>query len=535
MNQDDIKIIPALQDFIQLQAEGLQFSSKKEKLVWRDFALALRALFRNYLANEKPRLFQVCVDGYIELYGGHFIRREGDGTVVGSVVPRRYVSSLGHHLVDLAYDSLLYVYREKVMETVFLKAESWGITLSYSARESISECWKWMVKNMPVALWSRKHGFRVEAKTVQKRIWDCNILDRAVFGLSIRIQGNSPTLSCYNACMINRVDVEARIKEAPNLASYLIRYCNRGEEVYAQSTVFQEARDEFIMAGGSAKGWRWLTKQGWGTVSRRFPRESWYHSAKLATDLADAQVGKVPVVLSLWHHSTSIFMPGLAKIVAETYKQRKAKASEMNHYVPLIFDFLRAECGKSLSVFKGATWKSLVRRQEEWHRKIQRERREKLRESGNQWAWAPVIQEVVSKSFVATSLNDTESLWDEGDSMGHCVGGYSEYCFKNRSRIYSIKSKEGVRVATLELKLQKSKWTIAQLYGQGNSRVTDQEVRQLATKVAKRCNAAELPKMENNVVLKGPQSMTHHQALTEVPFENFRAQNDDFMAMEIPF
>jgi hypothetical protein len=78
-----------------------------------------------------------------------------------------------------------------------------------------------------------------------------------------------------------------------------------------------------------------------------------------------------------------------------------------------------------------------------------------------------------------------EALTYEGETMGHCVGGYCEPVFNNRQRIFSLRDKKGEPHVTIEMQPASSEkisdikagntqtWEIHQVKGKGNGKPKD--------------------------------------------------------------
>jgi hypothetical protein len=80
--------------------------------------------------------------------------------------------------------------------------------------------------------------------------------------------------------------------------------------------------------------------------------------------------------------------------------------------------------------------------------------------------------------YTVHGINDRISLLDEGTSMNHCAFSYLGKCMAGESFLLSMRDKDNIRVATLEV-VQDSdgKYTLKECYGYGNEQVdTDIEL-----------------------------------------------------------
>jgi hypothetical protein len=133
------------------------------------------------------------------------------------------------------------------------------------------------------------------------------------------------------------------------------------------------------------------------------------------------------------------------------------------------------------AVPKNATWASIMRAQHLWH--VQREERERIQREADAQAqreyfaqrdattWSSSLPACEVMGSTVTPLVTGKDLREEGERMKHCVGGYVDYCVRNRSRIFAIKHLD--EEATLELVESGSrKWRVRQVFGSSNTDVS---------------------------------------------------------------
>ena len=109
-----------------------------------------------------------------------------------------------------------------------------------------------------------------------------------------------------------------------------------------------------------------------------------------------------------------------------------------------------------------AGWRWMVGKSLRW----ETQKRVELQSSGKSW-WIPTKEVTVGEyefRFLATPLQ----VWDEGQAMRHCASDLVRGCEMGVCLVVSIK-REGLRVATLELRLSDDQWRINQLRGKCNS------------------------------------------------------------------
>ncbi len=365
---------------------------------------------------------------------------------------------------------------------------------------------------MNVHWWRRRCTVADDSRVLGRLLWDTGMIDRAVFGQATRLSGFNFSIADFNLCTIHKENLAARIAEAPHMVPWLwTRF--PGQELYGRQhalnvhqTVWKDLKEYFLSLGGTSQAWKWMCSQGY----------SWFRDyaldeqhVKLFNALAALQLGRVPLHRGLVGRLASevLYCRGadvtqyldVIKAAVVANRKRKLKVSEFESY-NLIFDYIQRAPSAST---KGATWASLMRKQHVWHMEEARREMERRKEAGGCVAWAPLVQELHLGDLEATSLNNSDDLWEEGTAMVHCVGGYDETCFSNHSRIYSIR-RTGERVATLELRYNNEKLTIGQLYGPANTLVKDKDVNLLAKKVLSVCKRAPKLDYADNKVIRQP-------------------------------
>lgn len=492
-------------------------------------ALALRAWYRHEALKEKPELIVRNSADVFEVYGGARVIRTEKGLQLLTAENREqthYIElvTIGRFLAGEARRVILKEYYERVKRL----CEAHPIDA-----EVLEEVHEYTGYQLNINWWRTRCTMADDSRVLGRLLWDSGMLSREVFGLARRVYGFRFTAKQYSNSFVHREELAKRIAEAPHMAPWL-----RGKhgELQVHQTVWKDLKDEFLSHGGTAQGWRWLCAQGY----------AWFQGLRLnrahaafVSKLADLQLGKIPYHGGLVSTMESQFWGGDAdfryfdvlKAAVVAHRKRKLKVSDFSDY-SLIVDWLHNVPSAST---KGATWASLMRKQRAWHMEYARQEVERRRESGVCYGWVPYVQQVQRDDLEAVSLNTSDDLWEEGAAQSHCVGGYDEHCYTNRSRIYSIR-RNGERVATLEIRQSSKKLIIGQLYGAGNSRVTDKDVNLLAKRVLAACNKADLPKPSENKVLREPKKVAgSKQAYVPAEGPAARAYAEAYGAEEIPF
>ena len=111
----------------------------------------------------------------------------------------------------------------------------------------------------------------------------------------------------------------------------------------------------------------------------------------------------------------------------------------------VMLDYLDAEGFEQGFPDKHSTWAALLRRSDDWHRRIAIERMEQELDGLKMLEWASLVRETVIDDIVFTPLNDSRALAVEGYEMQHCVGQYAGWCHRGKYRAYSVREPDGSR------------------------------------------------------------------------------------------
>lgn len=507
------------------------------------FGLAVCQQVRHWCIQDRVQLITATAPGRVELYGGFFFVRRADGTLnsnlVGVHVENAFITELSTLILRALSTQVLSGMRARVSNLFVAQAMQEGLSENEAKKQLASfEQWvDWALWAFKPSLWGRNRREAVWVKTLAKALWDTGVLDKAVFREGIRIYGfGRLTGRQYNKLCENLPAVKARLDEVPNLAPLFSPELIESHG----SAALHVLRQTFLEHEGTPAGWRWLTRQGWTFLRTQVGgnlRDP--NSNRMFSAFAAAQVGRLPGSPRLsfnrylfWDASSSSSTGSssptmdaysqkrmlertryvvMMRHFSREYESRRTKVSDLLHQLPLVMDFVK-NMGPTENLNK-ATWSSLVRRQHAWHLKQARERREAEKAQRGLYQWMPLTMDQAYRNLVAVSLNTSDELWEEGDVMSHCVGGYSGACMANRSRIYSIRSLEGDRVATLEIVQEKGRWKTRQLYGPQNRAITDKAVEALAKQVVRAANRAESLNPADNVVIREPE-----RPRTSLPF-----------------
>lgn len=550
VNKSDfsLKLLSTLAGYASAEGDDAEVNSPDRARLFMKAALALRAWYRHMALRERPEMVVQERGPRFEVYGGTFIERQSDGTLKlgneGRPENGIYVevASLGQWLARHARQQVQLHYHAKAQDLI--RSQELDANTTRQLISALEKANDYVGYKLNVAWWRPKSTPACDGRVLGKLLWDSEVLDRQVFSLAVRVAGFKFTVPAFNQCAQHRDALAARVKEAPHMAPWLVE-TTYDFTLRVQETVWKDLKNQFILEGGTPQAWKWLSNQGynWFRLFRLDKRD-----IRAVNQLATLQLGKAPLHIGLMSSLRSTLgsdyfknkSPYLDvfKAAVVAFKQGKLKMADFSDY-NLIFDYLQRSPAVST---KGATWASLMRKQHVWHMQFAREEMERRREAGGCLGWVPFVQTLAAGDLVAVSLNDSDELWEEGAAMDHCVGGYDEQCYRNVSRIYSIRRGDE-RVATLEIRRYEGKLTIGQLYGFHNRKVKDESVTKFAKKVLLTCKRMPEPDLSANTVIREPKKQQQQrwleQPVAPQPAEQPQAQQfahaegDD--SNEIPF
>lgn len=153
-------------------------------------------------------------------------------------------------------------------------------------------------------------------------------------------------------------------------------------------------------------------------------------------------------------------MAGYRDVVESFRRARNPTGQAFDYYAPV-------------PVLDALSLGARIRLNRDWHRAIRDASMEaSLMDTGPVRAWPGLLKGPVDLGdLVAVELTTSSELVAEGLSMGHCVGGYTWQCLGGRSRIVSLRAKDGQPVTTMEIgRSPQGGYVLRQNYTFGNRR-----------------------------------------------------------------
>lgn len=259
---------------------------------------------------------------------------------------------------------------------------------------------------------------------------------------------------------------------------------------------FDAVRARFLAAGMSAQGWRFLIKQDNAVL--RFLLHFFPPSARILAgfsrfvDLLAGALQSEPLRIERCQPA----LRGVERILDRTrgrpdpMREENARIflraimrarlsgddeANLTHEAQDVSDFVYAHT----AVLKGATWRSLCRRSDEWHRTLLI-----AVDPDKDVRWPSLLPAYATGPFVAVELASGFLLAEEGLEQRHCIGSYANACATGAARVFSLR-RNGKRTATIELQRgHEGAWHMAQIRGKANTVVRDPAVLEAADQVA---------------------------------------------------
>lgn len=251
---------------------------------------------------------------------------------------------------------------------------------------------------------------------------------------------------------------------------------------------FDDVRACFIAAGMSTQGWRFLIKQDNAVL--RFLLQFFPPSARILGDftrfinlLASAlqseplQIGRcqpalrgVERILDRTRGRPGLMREENARIFLRAIMRAKLSVQDeanLAHDAQDVSDFVYTHA----AVLQGATWRSLCRRSDSWHRALLI-----TIDPDRDVRWPALLPRYATGLFLAVELDCGFLLAEEGLEQRHCIGTYVNACSSGASRVFSLRH-NGRRTATIELqRSHDGSWRMVQIRGKANSPVQDPAV-----------------------------------------------------------
>jgi hypothetical protein len=179
--------------------------------------------------------------------------------------------------------------------------------------------------------------------------------------------------------------------------------------------------------------------------------------------------------------------------------------ANLAHEAQDVSDFVYAH----LDALKGATWHSLCRRSDEWHRGLLISV-----DPEKDVHWPALLPTFETGLYHAIELDSGYLLAEEGLEQRHCIGTYANACASGATRVFSIRQ-SGKRVATLELQRNhEGRWRMVQIRGKANSIIQDPGLLSAAAEIVQAYDLAASRRSHGRHTLPG---LRAHSSAEYVP------------------
>ncbi|MFN0161128.1 MAG: PcfJ domain-containing protein [Burkholderiales bacterium] len=280
--------------------------------------------------------------------------------------------------------------------------------------------------------------------------------------------------------------------EAPNLMPLIVPLVRRHARKRADGLplgAFGDTKRSLACLGLSDAGWRWLAHQPRSLVAALFPAAQdapARHQAVAAQALYETGLASIPAALlppfcsggrleTLLEHprfdaARRADLARLVRIVAVEIARREKLGVSLRFVredAAYLLDWWidQSVPGRAL-VPSGATFASLIRRQQHWHQAMILLNPEFMRR------WTSAVPAHLTAGVRAVPLTDSLMLAREGMEMRHCVASYANDCAAGAARVFALEDEATGERATAALRRRAWVWFAGQVKGPCNAPVS---------------------------------------------------------------
>lgn len=364
-------------------------------------------------------------------------------------------------------------------------------------------------------------GGMVQAARALRAAFFDHIVDKELFSVALAIDYREVGIGSYLKLAMHRDAVLRVARERRNLVPLLPhidseqwhrddlfsrKWWVRGDR---KSTVIDRCSKR-LSSFSSPAAWRWISRAPVSVVSTWMLRAD--GSGEVVDVLAEANVTTRVPVAAVRKYIAQVFVVlmrlpvDVAIKLTRIYLQHAAQLWDKSGYVAVrewlggdtaqeavsVRDYLFGEGTARGLPLKNSTWLSLLELSRDWHERVRIEAMRQEEECARATTWHSALPECEIDGFTFIPLTSAWALANEGYEMNHCVGGYTSWCLNGISRIFAVRGSEAQR-ATLEIRIVKSSFSVAQLLGAYNDATTIPDypaMRRAANKLAKRYQVA---------------------------------------------
>jgi hypothetical protein len=146
----------------------------------------------------------------------------------------------------------------------------------------------------------------------------------------------------------------------------------------------------------------------------------------------------------------------------EGFKALKQLLKEKTQKLAEIVDWLNAEGHVQGHPQKGATWASLCRRSDDWHKRVVIDSMNALKNGIHSREWVSELGETTIAGHTFRPLTTEHALALEGYEQDHCVGNYAYDCVKGVRRIFAASDSQNNRSTLSLYKNAQHVWRVSQ-------------------------------------------------------------------------
>lgn len=279
---------------------------------------------------------------------------------------------------------------------------------------------------------------------------------------------------------------------------------DRGGFLAEQTGVFRVARAS--RSFDSKAGWKWLSSAPFNAVKTWCGEGGMNPAVATNIGIACSTIEQRIPVLALQHvirepvyrHKGGLPRYGVSPVAQQLYRLfllhsievwRTRGHAELKRWIANsgeasmgnMLDYLEAEGFEQGFPDRLATWASLLRRSEDWHRRVaiaNMERAERHAQVATDdkgrivaLKWSSALPETQVDGTFLRPLISARELAIEGYELNHCIGQYTRMCQSGHYRAFSVLEEDGTR-STLGLVIRRKTVSIEQHRGKYNGPVS---------------------------------------------------------------
>ena len=322
-----------------------------------------------------------------------------------------------------------------------------------------------------------------------------DMTDPDILARALRLAGKDQiTLDQHNIACLGVEETRRLEALNPGALAWCMERMTGTEELRHPGQIIQEARRGLEASGVDPDHWRTISRLSMENMRRALDRPP-EETRELLNLMGEARLQPGPAQLETLGRAAragSRSNPRDKTLLLMT-RLLGPQAEEIPPEWEAVRDYVN-HVHREEGTIGSRTWRTLAERAREWHRNTRRANLEQQwdrmmeRRGGRVLAWESLLGPQQLDRVTVTPLTDERMLLEESIEMQHCVFSYGENAHDGHSRIFAM-SRDGDRLATMEITRHGGTWKVNQVRGRRNHQVGP-ELQQAALEVAMMYNRA---------------------------------------------